>query len=95
VTETKTFPTAVVLSTVTGRLICDINGVYEVLSYMTGESVYAYGSTVVGADKVDDQVRGFVPDPQGYSLGHAGVDAPKPAERPRPVLRVVQPEDEA
>lgn len=57
------------------------------------DRVYAYGSTVVGAEKVDDQVRGFVPDPQGYSFGHVGVGAPKPAERTRPVLSVVQPEE--
>jgi hypothetical protein len=41
-TETKAFPTAVVLSTITGRLLCDIGGIYEVLSYMTGESVFTH-----------------------------------------------------
>lgn len=40
--ETKAFPTAVVLSTITGRLLCDIGGVYEVLSWMTGESVFTH-----------------------------------------------------
>jgi hypothetical protein len=59
------------------------------------DRVYAYGSTVIGADKVDDQVRGFVPDPQGYSFGHVGVDTPRPVERPRPALRIVEPEDGA
>lgn len=41
-TETKAFPTAAVLSTITGRLMCDIGGVYEVLNWMTGESVYTH-----------------------------------------------------
>lgn len=40
--ETKSFPTAAVLSTITGRLLCDIGGVYEVLNWMTGESVYTH-----------------------------------------------------
>lgn len=40
--ETKLFPTAVVLSTVTGRLLCDIGAIYEVLNWMTGESVYTH-----------------------------------------------------
>lgn len=59
------------------------------------DRVYAYGSTVIGADKVDEQVRGFVPDPQGNSFGHAGVDAVRLPELPRPALRIVQPEDGA
>ncbi len=59
------------------------------------DRVYAYGSTVVGADKVDDQVRGFVPDRQGYSFGHSGVYAVGPVEKPKPSLRIVKPEDEA
>lgn len=41
-TETKAFPTAAVLSTITGRLLCEIGGVYEVLNWMTGESVYTH-----------------------------------------------------
>lgn len=41
-TETKAFPTAVVLSTITGRLLCDIGGIYEVLNWMTGESVFTH-----------------------------------------------------
>lgn len=48
--ETKTFPTAVVLSTITGRLICDINGVYEVLSWMTGESVFTHQIPRIGRE---------------------------------------------
>lgn len=38
--STKEFATADVLSTVTGRLIGEIGGVYEVLNWMTGESVF-------------------------------------------------------
>ena len=40
--ETKEFPTADVLSTITGRLMAQIGGVYEVLNWMTGESVYTH-----------------------------------------------------
>jgi hypothetical protein len=38
----KEFATCDVLSTVTGRLIGKIDGVYEVLNWMTGESVYTH-----------------------------------------------------
>jgi hypothetical protein len=38
----KEFPTADVLSTVTGILVSKISGVYEVLNWMTGESVYTH-----------------------------------------------------
>jgi hypothetical protein len=38
----KDFPTADVLSTITGRLMGDIGGVYEVLNWMTGESVFTH-----------------------------------------------------
>ena len=41
-TETKVFPTPAVMSTVTGVLISDIGGVYEVLNWMTGESVFTH-----------------------------------------------------
>lgn len=41
-TATREFPTADVLSTITGKLIGDIGGVYEVLNWMTGESVYTH-----------------------------------------------------
>lgn len=40
--DTKIFPTADVLSTITGRLMGDIGGVYEVLNWMTGESVFTH-----------------------------------------------------
>lgn len=39
---TKAFPTADVLSTITGRLMGDIGGIYTVLGWMTGESVYTH-----------------------------------------------------
>lgn len=38
----KEFPTRDVLSTITGRLMGDIGGVYQVLNWMTGESVYTH-----------------------------------------------------
>lgn len=40
--ETKQFPTEDVLSTITGRLIGKIEGVYQVLNWMTGESVFTH-----------------------------------------------------
>ena len=40
--ETKQFPTTHVLSIVTGRLMGDIGGVYEVLNWMTGESLFTH-----------------------------------------------------
>lgn len=40
--QTKEFATRDVLSTVTGRLMGDIGGVYEVLSWMAGESVFTH-----------------------------------------------------
>lgn len=40
--QTKEFATRDVLSTVTGRLMGDIGGVYEVLNWMTGESVFTH-----------------------------------------------------
>lgn len=39
---TKEFPTADVLSTITGVLVGKIGGVYEVLNWMTSESVYTH-----------------------------------------------------
>lgn len=39
---TKEFSTRDVLSTITGMLMGDIGGVYEVLNWMTGESVYTH-----------------------------------------------------
>lgn len=40
--QTKEFATRDVLSTVTGRLMGDIGGVYQVLNWMTGESVFTH-----------------------------------------------------
>jgi hypothetical protein len=42
VSITKEFPTLHVLSTVTGMLMADIGGVYEVLNWMTGESIFTH-----------------------------------------------------
>ncbi|TPM37019.1 hypothetical protein [Mesorhizobium sp. B2-3-2] len=39
---TKEFPTRDVLSTITGVLMGEIGGVYQVLNWMTGESVYTH-----------------------------------------------------
>lgn len=39
---TKEFPTCDVLSTVTGRLVGKMGGIYEVLNWMTGESVFTH-----------------------------------------------------
>lgn len=41
-TKSKEFATVDVLSTVTGVLIGKIDGVYEVLNWMTGESVFTH-----------------------------------------------------
>ena len=41
--EMKEFPTEVVLSVVTGVLVCDgIGPIYEMLNWMTGESLYTH-----------------------------------------------------
>jgi hypothetical protein len=48
--ETKIFATADVLSTITGRLIGKIDGVYEVLSWMTGESVFTHQLPRIGRE---------------------------------------------
>ena len=50
--ETKQFRTQDVLSTVTGRLMGDIGGVYEVLNWMTGESVYTHQIPRIGREAV-------------------------------------------
>lgn len=47
---TKEFATADVLSTITGRLIGNIGGVYEVLNWMTGESVFTHQLPRVGRE---------------------------------------------
>lgn len=41
-TETKEFPTSAVISAITGRLIGDIDGVYEVLTFMSGMPVWTH-----------------------------------------------------
>lgn len=38
----KSFPTADVLSTITGVLVSEIGGVYQVCNWMTGEDVYTH-----------------------------------------------------
>lgn len=40
--EIKAFPTEDVLGVITGRLLGDIGGIYEVQSWMTGESVFTH-----------------------------------------------------
>jgi hypothetical protein len=49
---TKDFPTLDVLSTVTGRLMAEsgIGGVYEVLNFMTGESVFTHQIPRIGRE---------------------------------------------
>lgn len=47
---TKEFATADVLSTITGRLMGEIGGVYEVLNWMTGESVYTHQLPRIGRE---------------------------------------------
>jgi hypothetical protein len=46
----KEFPTCDVLSTITGRLMGDIGGIYEVLNYMTGESVFTHQLPRIGRE---------------------------------------------
>jgi hypothetical protein len=38
----KEFPTAEVLSAITGHLVCEIGGVYRVLNWMTGENLFTH-----------------------------------------------------
>lgn len=47
---TKEFATRDVLSTITGRLMGDIGGVYEVLNWMTGESVFTHQLPRIGRE---------------------------------------------
>ena len=37
--ETRNFPTESVLSITTGKLLCDMAGVYDILNWMTGQSL--------------------------------------------------------
>lgn len=46
--ETKEFPACDVLSVVTGRLVGKMAGVYEVLNWMTGESLFTHQLPRVG-----------------------------------------------
>jgi hypothetical protein len=46
----RAFPTEAVLSTITDRLIGDIGGVYEVLNWMTGESVFTHQLPRIGRE---------------------------------------------
>lgn len=48
--ETKEFPTEAVISAITGRLICEIGGVYEVLSWMTDGPVWTHQLPRVGRE---------------------------------------------
>jgi hypothetical protein len=47
---TKDFPIGAVLSVVTGRLLCDIGGVYDVLNFMSGESLFTHQLPRVGEE---------------------------------------------
>lgn len=40
--ETKCFPTPAVLTVVTDRMLCEIGPIYEMLGWMTGESLYTH-----------------------------------------------------
>lgn len=48
--ETKQFPTEDVLSTITGYLIGKIDGVYQVLNWMTGEAVFTHQLPRIGRE---------------------------------------------
>lgn len=48
----RDFPTNEVLSVVTGRLMGDIGGVYNVLNYMTGENLFTHQLPRVGRGAV-------------------------------------------
>lgn len=38
----KTFPLAQVLSITTGRLLCDMDGIYEILNHITGDNLFTH-----------------------------------------------------
>lgn len=40
--STKKFPLAHILSITTGRLMCEIGGVYEILNFITGDNLYTH-----------------------------------------------------
>jgi hypothetical protein len=48
--ETKDFPIGAVLSVFTGRLLRDIGGVYDVLNFMSGESLFTHQLPRVGEE---------------------------------------------
>jgi hypothetical protein len=48
--QTKEFQTCDVMSTVTGILVSNIGGVYEVLNWMTGESVFTHQLPRIGRE---------------------------------------------
>lgn len=48
--ETKSFPIANVLTIVTGRLLCEMGGIYEILNWMTSESLYTHQLPRVGRE---------------------------------------------
>jgi hypothetical protein len=50
--QTKEFATADVLSTITGRLIGQMSGIYEVLNWMTGESVFTHQLPRIGGEAI-------------------------------------------
>lgn len=55
--KTQNFPTAAVLSTMTGYLVCPtIDEVYAVLKWMTGESVYTHQLARVGGEARDAMI---------------------------------------
>ena len=48
--QTKEFATCDVLSTVTGRLVGKMDGIYQVLNWMTGESVFTHQIPRIGRE---------------------------------------------
>ncbi|MBX9707889.1 MAG: hypothetical protein K2X61_08165 [Caulobacteraceae bacterium] len=48
--ETKAFATPAVVSAITGRLICPIGEVYEVLGWMAGEPIFTHQLPRVGRE---------------------------------------------
>lgn len=50
--ETKLFTTDKVMSVVTDVLVCDVGGVYEVLNWMSGESLFTHQLPRVGREAV-------------------------------------------
>jgi len=48
--ETKHFPTCAVISAIGGSLCCEIGQVYEVLGWMSGESVWTHQLPRVGRE---------------------------------------------